>query len=140
MNTEIRTHKQFIKNVIKYEKYEDEAINKICKLNNVNLLTRPRDKLFDFETTDNIKYEVKSFSKFNEYNQVLVEFQRDNYKTGLSVSISNYYIITDYYKYYMISTDKLKLLCFEYDKIITTKYSYCWSIPKDIFIKNSILI
>jgi hypothetical protein len=140
LNIEIRTHKQFINNVIKYEKYEDVSILKICKLNNVKLLDRPFNKFYDFSTTDNIKYEVKSYSKLNEYDNIPIEFQRKEYKTGISITISDYYIITDYEKYYLIKTSKLKELCFDNDKIIKTKYSYCWLINKEIFINNSILI
>ena len=50
----------FYKNLKKFQQYEEEAAARIEKINKVKVLNYCNDNKYDFLTSDNLKYEVKT--------------------------------------------------------------------------------
>lgn len=132
---EKRTTEQFLKNVEVGEQYESIAIKLLCNKYKLTLLRRNQDKYYDFELSNNLKYECKHHKNYFKYPYIFIEYARINknggmYQTGLSITDADYYILTDGATYYLIKTDLLKNLCFKYN-IIRKQYfnsiNYCFS-------------
>jgi hypothetical protein len=91
-------------------KYETSSQLKICKLNNTNIIEISNDNRYDFRTSDNLTYEVKADHLAIKTNYFFIEYFCRKKLSGLSVSKSDYYILTDTKYYFLISTEKLKKL------------------------------
>ena len=131
----------FLKQLKKYQKYEVLAADKICILNDVNIINYNEDNKYDFLTSDNLKYEVKADEYSSKSGNFFIEFYGYNKPSGITTTEANYYIITDTINYYMIDVDKLKILCTG-DNIKKTKDSSTFGhiISIEIIISNSIII
>jgi hypothetical protein len=137
---EIRTQQEFYNNVSRYSKYELEASKRICKHKNVELICFNNDKYFDIMTSDNLLYEVKASNSIKNYNNIEIEYAR-NEPTGISTTKANYYIITNMDDdYYLIKTSKLLNLCKFVNEIKKLKYSRCYIIDIELLQLNSIKI
>ena len=110
----------FYKNLKKFQPYEEEAAKRIEKLNKVKVVNYCNDNKYDFLTSDNIKYEVKTEPASLKTNNFFIEFEGYGKPSGINTTEANYYIINDTITYYLISVDKLKLLI-EHKPIIQTK-------------------
>lgn len=136
-------YSNFKKQLIKYQPYEKIAAEKIALLNNVSLLSFCDNYKYDFETSDNLKYEVKTDEASNKTNNIFIEFYGYNKPSGITTTEANFYIINDTFNYYLISVDNLRELiinnkCRKIETKQTQTYGYLLS--KNILINNSILI
>ena len=134
-------YQQFMENLKKFQPYEVEAAQKIEKLNKVKVINFNDDNKYDFLTSDNLKYEVKTEPASIKTNNFFIEFLGYNKPSGITTTEANYYIISDTINYYLISVDKLKILV-ENARIITTKdkSTYGYLIKTKLIKDNSILI
>ena len=134
-------YQQFIKNLKKFQPYEVEAAQRIEKLNKVKVINFNDDNKYDFLTSDNLKYEVKTEPASIKTNNFFIEFLGYNKPSGITTTDADYYIISDTINYYLISVDKLKILV-ENARIITTKdkLTYGYLIKTKLIKDNSILI
>ena len=132
---------QFIENLKKFQPYEVEAAQRIEKLNNVKVINFNNDNKYDFVTSDNLKYEVKTEPASLKTNNFFIEFLGYNKPSGISTTEADYYIISDTINYYLISVSSLKILL-ENARIITTKdkLTYGYLIKTQLIKDNSILI
>ena len=117
------TYKAFLENVDKYHIYEIIASEKICLLNNTQLIKFNNDYRYDFKTSDKIKYEVKTDELSLKTNNLFIEFESYKKQSGISITKANYYIFSDTIDYYLIETQKLKTILsnIENKKIVSTK-------------------
>ena len=117
------TYKAFLKNVNKYHIYEIIASEKICLLNNTQLIKFNNDYHYDFKTSDKIKYEVKTDELSLKTNNLFIEIESYKFASGIITSKSHYYIFSDTIDYYLIETKKLKTILsnIENKKIVSTK-------------------
>ena len=117
------TYEAFLKNVDKYRIYEIIASEKICLLNNTQLLKFNNDYRYDFKTCDKLRYEVKTDVISIKSNNLFIEFESYKKTSGISISKANYYIFCDTIDYYLIQTQKLKEILnnIENKKIVSTK-------------------
>ncbi len=131
----------FYKNLKKYQPYEKEAAKRIEHLNNVHVLHFNNDKYYDFLTSDNTKYEVKTEPSSLKTNNFFIEFKAYGIPSGITTTEADYYIICDTITYYLIDTNKLKVLV-KNKKIITTKDNLTlgFLIKAQIIKDNSIII
>ena len=104
------TYETFLKNVDKYHIYEIIASEKICLLNNTNVVKFNNDYRYDFKTLDKIKYEVKTDELSLKTNNLFIEFESYKKPSGIILSQSHYYIFNDTINYYLIETQKLKTI------------------------------
>jgi hypothetical protein len=121
-------------------KYEKEALQKICKLYKVKLMNMCNNSDYDFKTDDKIMYEVKADHLVEKTNNFFIEFFGYKKPSGISISLSNFYIITNTKNYYLISTEKLKKLCENCAQRKTPSGTYGYILKKNILILNSIEI
>ena len=117
------TYEAFLKNVDKYHIYEIIASEKICLLNNTQLIKFNNDYRYDFKTSDKIKYEVKTDELSLKTNNLFIEFESYRKPSGISSTKAHYYIFSDTIDYYLIETQKLKTILsnIENKKIVSTK-------------------
>ena len=117
------TNEAFLKNVDKYHIFEIIASEKICLLNNTQLLKFNNDYRYDFKTCDKLRYEVKTDVISIKSNNLFIEFESYKKTSGISISKANYYIFCDTIDYYLIQTQKLKEILnnIENKKIVSTK-------------------
>ena len=117
------TYKAFLENVDKYHIYEIIASEKICLLNNTQLIKFNNDYHYDFKTSDKIKYEVKTDELSLKTNNLFIEIESYKFASGIITSKSHYYIFSDTIDYYLIETKKLKTILsnIENKKIVSTK-------------------
>ena len=134
-------YQQFIENLKKFQPYEAEAAQKIEKLNKVKVINFNDDNKYDFITSDNLKYEVKTEPASIKTNNFFIEFLGYNKPSGITTTEADYYIISDTINYYLISVSSLKILV-ENARIITTKdkLTYGYLIKTKLIKDNSILI
>jgi hypothetical protein len=130
------------KNVKPFLKYEKEAAKRIEKLFNVKIKKFNENNKYDFITTDNIKYEVKTDVLSKKTNNFFIEFSGYGKNSGITVSEANFYIITDTENYYLININILKNICNECEEIRQIKISstYGYIIKTNIIIAQSQLI
>ncbi len=112
--------KNFFENLRKYQPFEIIAGEKICKLNNVNILNTCNNYKYDFQTDDNLKYEVKTDAMSLKTNNFFIEYYGYKKMSGISTTEANYYIINDTNIYYLISVTKLREITLK-SKTLTTK-------------------
>ena len=136
---------QFYNKYVKpYEQYEIIAADKIKKIYNKdieNLLDKNNGNRFDF-ICNNLSFEVKYDRASTVYSNFFIEYMGYDKLIGISITQSNYYIITDGENYYLIETDKLKELCNIHGTFKTTKNKTTqgYIIKKDIVISYSKII
>ena len=119
-------YSNFKKQLVKYQPYEKIAADKIASLNNVSILSFCDNYKYDFETSDNLKYEVKTDEASIKTNNIFIEFYGYNKPSGISITEANFYIINDTINYYLISVKNLKQLIYDNNcKKIETKYTKC---------------
>ena len=131
----------FYKNLKKFQPYEEEAAKRIQILNNVKKINYCNNNKYDFLTSDNLKYEVKTEPTSLKTNNFFIEFEGYKKPSGISTTEADYYIINDTITYYLISVSKLKLLIKD-KKIISTydKLTFGHFIKTQIIKDNSIII
>ena len=123
-------------------KYEQEAGERIKKLDNVDIISFNNDNKYDFIDSNNIKYEVKFDGASNKTGNFYIEHNGYGKPSGISTTEAQYYIITDGENYYLIKTETLKSLCAQYGVIRTTKdlKTFGCLINCDIVIYHSLTI
>ena len=131
----------FYKNLKKIQPFEEEAAKRIENLNKVKVLNYCNDNKYDFLTSDNLKYEVKTEPASLKTGNFFIEFEGYGKPTGINATDADYYIINDTITYYLISVSKLKLLV-KNKKIISTydKLTFGFLINTQIIKDNSIII
>ena len=100
----------FTKQLMEAQKYEKLAAEKICIKNNVSVVHFCRNYKFDFQTNDNLTYEVKHDKTSVLTNNFFIEFLSDGKPSGISISEADYYIIISGCKYYLIKTSDVRNL------------------------------
>lgn len=145
---EIRSHKQFQDNCTYGEIYEDISIEKLCKLYNLSLVSQCKNKTYDFKLSNNKTYEVKSKNNFFKYDELYIECARiklnNNIKikepSGIHTTTSDYYIVTNHDKYYLVLTTDLLELCYNCNKIMQYYNTFQYAVSTNEFYKIAILI
>ena len=135
---ENRTFDDFIKNVKSHHIYEVISSKKAEIYFKTTLKSFNETKDYDILLENNLKFEVKFIGTFDEYDTVNIECFR-NEPSGILTTKSDYYIVTNGKIYYLIETDellKISLIC----EIKKLKYSFCYMIPKTLFIASSLVI
>jgi len=135
---ENRTYDKFINNVKSHHKYEILSSKKAELYFKTTLKSFNETKDYDILLENDIKIEVKFIGTFDEYDTVNIECFR-NEPSGILTTKSDYYIITNSDIYYLIKTDELLKIC-EFCEIKKLKYSFCYIIPKKLFIASSLVI
>jgi hypothetical protein len=128
----------FLKKLDKYKKYEKIAQDRICSLYDTEILNECCNNLYDFETIENIKYEVKTDEYSIKSGNYFIEFQGYNKPSGLTTTQAAFYILTNTINYYLIDIDILRALT-KNKPIRTTKdgLTYGYLINKTLIIKHS---
>ena len=133
----------FFENLEKFKPYEIEAAKRKIKLNNVEVKKWCNNYKYDFKTSDNLKYEVKTEPMSLKTNNFFVEFYGYGKKTGITTTKANFYIISDTINYYLINTNVLKKIIgdnkFPMQKT-RDKTTIGYLVSKNIIIENSIII
>lgn len=133
----------FNKNKANFMKYEIEAGKIIETTFNKQIIETCNSYKYDFKTNDNVTYEVKAEPTCLRTNNFYIEFFAYGKPSGLNISESNYYIITDTINFYLIETIKLKELISTNTftiKQTKDKKTYGYLINKEFIIKNSVCI
>jgi hypothetical protein len=104
------SYNEFLYKLKKYQPFEVVAGLKICKMNDVNILNTCNNNKYDFQTDDNLKYEVKTDEMSIKTNNFFIEFLGYGKPSGIATTEAEFYIINDTSIYYLIETDKLKEL------------------------------
>ena len=135
------SYHSFLKNVEKFKPFEIIAGDKICILNNTTIKKINDDYKYDFETIDNIKYEVKTDMLVNKTNNFFIEFIGRGKPSGIDTTEAAYYILNDSVIYYLIDVQLLKKL------VVTCRWvknkdnsATGYLINKNIIIENSVII
>jgi hypothetical protein len=138
----MNNYELFNKNVVLFKKYEIESARRIKAKYNVDVKKWCDNSNYDFKTTDNIKYEVKTEPASLKTFNCFIEYFAYGVPSGISVTTANYYIITDTIDYYLIETKILKELCQKYNNIKKTNDNLTsgYLLKKNIIVENSILI
>ena len=133
----------FFENLEKFKPYEIEAAKRIIKLNNVEVKKWCNNYKYDFKTSDNLKYEVKTEPMSLKTNNFFIEFYGYGKKTGITTTKANFYIISDTINYYLINVNVLKEIIdnnkFPMQKT-RDKTTIGYLVSKNIIIENSIII
>jgi hypothetical protein len=79
-------------------------------LNNVNILNTCNNNKYDFQTDDNLKYEVKTDEMSIKTNNFFIEFGGYDKPSGIAITEAEFYIINDTSIYYLIDVCLLKQL------------------------------
>ena len=114
------SYNDFLNNLKKYTPFELVAADKICCLNFVSVSGICKNYTYDFMTSDNIKYEVKTDVMSLKTGNIFIEFMGYGKPSGIATTEANFYIINDTVNYYMISVLKLKELV-KNTRILNTK-------------------
>ena len=127
----------------RFKPYEIEAAKRIIKLNSVEVKKWCNNYKYDFKTSDNLKYEIKTEPMSLKTNNFFIEFYGYGKKTGISISKANFYIISDTINYYLINVNVLKEIIdnnkFPMQKT-RDKTTIGYLVSKNIIIENSIII
>ena len=70
--------------------------------------------IYDFETTNDIKYEVKGDRLSIKTGNFYIEYSAFNKPSGISISTANIWMLLYGESFYCISSDELKKLCRKY--------------------------
>ena len=136
---ENRTYDKFINNVKSHHIYEVISSKKAELYFKTTLKSFNETKDYDILLQNGFKIEVKFISTFDKYETVYIECFRNNKSSGILTAQSDYYIVTNGKICYLIKTDELIKLC-ENSEIKKLKYSFCYMIPKKLFIASSLVI
>ena len=136
---ENRTYDEFIKNVESHHKYEILSSKKAELYFKTSIKSFNKTKDYDILLQNGFKIEVKFIGTFEEYDTVNIECFRNNKPSGISTTQSDYYIVTNGDIYYLIKTDELLKISL-ISEIKKLKYSFCYIIPKKLFIASSLVI
>ena len=136
------SYNQFLTDLHNNMIYETIAADKICVKNHVTILNTCNDYRYDFKTDDHITFEVKTDRASLITSNYFIEFLgRDEKQSGISITESDYYIITNTIDYYLIKTSKSKKLCANRPvKTLRDKSSSGFILSCLLVIKNSIQI
>jgi hypothetical protein len=135
---ENRKFDDFINNVKSHHIYEVISSKKAELYFKTSIKSFNETKDYDILLENGFKIEVKFIGTFDEYDTVNIECFR-NEPSGILTTKSDYYIITNSVIYYLIKTDELLKIC-EICEIKKLKYSFCYMIPKTLFIASSLVI
>jgi hypothetical protein len=137
----MNTYNKFLSDLEKFKTYEIEAGERIKKLNKVDILNFNDDYKYDFKTSENITYEVKTDVYSLKSPNYFIEFEYNGKPSGITKSESDYYIINDTKIYYLITTKDLKNIC-KKCKPCTSKLCKTsgYLVPKDLLQKFSVEI
>ena len=135
---ENRTYIDFENNVKSHHIYEKIASEKASLFFKTSHKSFNDTKDYDILLENGIKLEVKYLGTFNSYETINIECYRDE-PSGISTTESDYYILTNGEVYYLIKTSKLLEIC-ETSEIKKLKFSFCYMIPKALFIASSLVI
>ena len=132
-------YNQFLSDLRNNMIYENICADKISARNHVTILNTCNNYKYDFKTDDHITYEIKADKASLKTNNFYIEFLGRNEKpSGISNTESDYYIITDTIKYYMIKTTLLKTLCKNIPiRTLKDKSASGFIIPCSLLIQNS---
>ena len=114
------SYNDFLDKLKKYTPYELIAADKICSLKFVSVSGICKNYKYDFMTSDNIKYEVKTDVMSLKTSNIFIEFMGYGKPSGIATTEANFYIINDTINYYLISVIKLKQLV-KNTRILNTK-------------------
>ena len=136
------SYNQFLNDLNNNMIYENISADKICVHNHVSILNTCNNYKYDFQTDDYQTYEVKTDKMSNITANFYIEFLgRNDKKSGISITESDFYIITDTINYYMIKTSALKILCKNMSiRTLKDKSASVFLIPCSLIITNSIQI
>ena len=127
----------------RFKPCEIEAAKRIIKLNSVELKKWCNNYKYDFKTSDNLKYEVKTEPTSLKPGNFFIEFYGYGKETGITTIKANFYIISDTINYYLINTNVLKKIIgdnkFPMQKT-RDKTTIGYLVSKNIIIENSIII
>lgn len=104
------SYNEFLFKLKKYQPFEVLAGLKICKLNETTILNTCNNNKYDFQTSDDFKYEVKTDEMSLKTNNFFIEFMGYGKPSGIAITEAEFYIINDTIIYYLIDTDILKQL------------------------------
>ena len=138
ISKENRTYIDFENNVKSHHIYEKIASEKEALFFKTSLKSFNDTKDYDILLENGIKLEVKYLGTFDSYETINIECYR-NIPSGISTTESDYYILTNGEVYYLIKTNELLKIC-EVSEIKKLKYSFCYMIPKALFIASSLVI
>ena len=102
------TYEFFLIKLKQYQPYEEIASKKICVLNGVSVLNTCNNYRYDFQTSDNIKYEVKCDEASLKTGNFFIEFIGYGKPSGITTKEAKFYILTDTKIYYLINVEELK--------------------------------
>ena len=103
-------YKLFLKLKQENKKYETEASRRINEKYNVTTTKFNDTFAYDFITSNGLKYEVKADKASEKHGNFFIEFLQFNKPSGISITESDYYIITDTKNYYLILVDDIKAI------------------------------
>jgi hypothetical protein len=124
------------------QRAEEEAIKKINK----PIIKRQDDNnykniLYDFETDDNIKYEVKLDRASKRTNNAFIEFRDGRgLPSGITTTTADKHIIIAIDIYYLIDTSILKEIIKKCNIAITGDGTKGYILPVQILKNNSIIL
>ena len=133
----------FYNKLKEFQPYEIKAAKFIEAKYRTKIVKYCNDNRYDFKTEDKMKYEVKTEPTSLITGNFFIEFYGYNKPSGITVSKSNYYIINDTIKYYLIPTNKLReIIEMNTFKIVSTKdkMTYGYLINKKIIVEQSIIL
>jgi hypothetical protein len=135
------TYENFLIKLKKYQPYEETASEKICLLNSVSVLNFNNNYKYDFETSDNIKYEVKADEMALKTGNFFIEFLGYGKSSGIATTEAKFYIISDTKIYYLIDVEALKKIIID-KPILTTRDGLTMGhiVKRNIIKENSVLI
>ena len=135
------SYQQFLINLQKYKPYEFIAQGRICSLFNTEILNVCCNKDYDFETTQKIKYELKTDEKSLTTGNFYIEYQGYNKLSGITTTKADYYILSNTKEYYLIDVGILRALTKNKPTRATKDGSTLgYIINKNLIIKHSIEI
>ena len=135
------SYRNYLKQKRASEIYETISAERVCRRNNVKIIEICENADYDFKTDDNITYEVKADSMSLKTGNFFIEFLGYGQPSGIDITKSSYYILTDTNIYYLIFTDKLKLLVENCSTRKTADGStFGYLISRKIIIENSVCI
>ena len=122
--------------------YINISADKICARNHVTILNTCNNYKYDFQTADYQIFEVKTDKASLITSNFYVEFLgRKEKQSGISITESDFYIITDTIYYYLIKTTLLKTLCKNMSiRTLKDKSASGFIIPCKVIIENSTII
>ena len=135
------SYQNFLINLQKYKPFESIAQDRICSLFNTEILNVCCYKDYDFETTQKIKYELKTDEKSLTTGNFYIEYQGYNKLSGITTTKADYYILSNTKEYYLIDVGILRALTKNKPTRATKDGSTLgYIINKNLIIKHSIEI